>query len=95
LRAFDAADGTPPPEPPAPGVEAPSAAYTVLCRIDAYADYTAIVEADSAEEAAELASDNHGGYHWVFSGTHEFDDRRYVTLDQSGDEIESTLVGDF
>jgi hypothetical protein len=69
--------------------------FQVLCRIDAFADYVATVEADSAEEAAELASDNHGDYSWEHHSTAEFDDRLYVTLDDDGDEIEATQVGDF
>lgn len=68
--------------------------FTVLCRIDAYADYVAEVEADSAEEAAELAEDNHGDYSWEHSQTVEFDDRFYVTLDGDGDEVEATRTGD-
>ena len=69
--------------------------FTVLRRIDAYADYVAEVEADSAEEAAELARDNHEDYKWEYDQTAEFDDRFYVTLDAQGDEIEETRVGDF
>ncbi|HVN01679.1 MAG TPA: hypothetical protein VMT68_15860 [Caulobacteraceae bacterium] len=71
------------------------ATFIVLCRIDAYADYVAEVEADSAEDAAELAQDNHDDYKWEYAHTAEFDDRFYVTLDADGDEIESTRVGDF
>jgi hypothetical protein len=69
--------------------------FKVLCRIDAFADYVAEVEADSAEDAAELARDNHGDYRWEYEQTAEFDDRTYVTLDANGDEIEGTQVGDF
>ena len=68
--------------------------FIVLCRIDAYADYTAEIEADTAEEAAELADWDHGAYVWKSDGVAEFDDRIYVTLDADGDEIGSTLVGD-
>ena len=68
--------------------------FTVLCLIDAYADYVAEVVADSAEEAARLAEDDHGGYAWEHRQTAEFDDRFYVTLDADGDEIEATHVGD-
>ncbi len=64
--------------------------FTVLCRIDAYADYVAKVEADSAEEAARLAEDSHGDYTWEHHQTAEFDDRFYVTLDANGDEIGSS-----
>jgi hypothetical protein len=69
--------------------------FTVLCRIDAYADYVAVVEADNAAEAAELARENHGDYKWEHDQTAEFDDRLYVTLNDDGDEIEGTQVGDF
>ena len=68
--------------------------FTVLCRIDAYADYVAEVEADSAVEAAELARESHGDYKWEHEQTQEFDDRFYVTLDADGAEIEATHVGD-
>jgi hypothetical protein len=69
--------------------------FTVLCRIDAYADYVAQVEADSAEEAAELARDNHEDYKWEYDQTAEFDDRYYVTLDADDEPIEATRVGDY
>ena len=69
--------------------------FTVLCRIDAYADYVAEVEADDADEAAELARSDHGGYTWDHHQTVEFDDRFYVTLNAKGDEIEETRVGGF
>ena len=69
--------------------------FTVLCRIDAYADYVAEVEADDAEEAAELARENHGDYKWEYDQTAEFDDRYYVTLDAQQEPIEATRVGDY
>jgi hypothetical protein len=69
--------------------------FTVLCRIDAYADYVAEVEADSAEQAAELARESHEDYKWEYDQTAEFDDRFYVTLNADGDEIEATRVGDY
>jgi len=69
--------------------------FTVLCRIDAYADYVAQVEAASADEAARLAEANHGDYEWEHEQTAEFDARLYVTLDAGGCEIESTTIGDF
>ena len=48
----------------------------------------------SAKEAAELADWQPGSYTWEPQGTCEFDARLYVTLDESGAEIESTMVGD-
>ena len=68
--------------------------FTVLCRIDAYADYVAEVDADDAAQAAELARESHGDYKWKYDQTAEFDDRLYVTLNDDGDEIEGTQVGD-
>ncbi len=68
--------------------------FEVLCRIDAYADYVAVVEADCAEEAAEQASEDHQGYEWEHRGTAEFDARLYVTLDKDGWEIEATEIRD-
>ncbi len=75
--------------------DARSGIFNVLCRIDAYADYVAEVEAETAEEAAERAYDSHEDYRWEFRQTAEFDDRRYVTLDDQGDEIDATEMGDF
>lgn len=69
--------------------------FKVLCRIDAFADYVAEVEADSPADAAQLAEENHSAYKWEHDGTHEFDARVYVTLDADGNEIESTQCGDF
>ena len=69
--------------------------FTVLCRIDAYADYVAEVEAVDAEEAAELARYNHDDYKWRYDQTAEFDDRYYVTLDEQQEPIEATRVGDY
>ena len=67
--------------------------FTVLCRIDASTDYVAEVEANSAEEAAMLARENHGDYNWEHEQTLEFDARYYVTLDEEQAHIESTWVG--
>jgi hypothetical protein len=69
--------------------------FTVLCRIDAFADYVAEVEAETPEEAARLAEANHSDYKWEHDQTAEFDARVYYTLDAQGREIERTMVGDF
>ena len=68
--------------------------FTVLCRIDAFADYTAEVEADDPHEVAALAEDDPGAYTWTAAGIAEFVDRTYVTLDEAGVEIESTQTGE-
>jgi hypothetical protein len=69
--------------------------FTVLCRVDAYVDYTAEVEAEDAEDAAWLASEYSEDYEWEERGPVEFDSRGYVTLDADGDEIDDTRCGDF
>jgi hypothetical protein len=69
--------------------------FQVLCRIDAYADYVAEVDADSADQAAALASDEHNTFTWKPDGVAEFDARVYFTLAPDGSEIERTKVGDF
>jgi hypothetical protein len=80
--------------PHAPAPDSGLGRFEVLCRVDAYADYLALVEARDAEEAAELASEDLGSLKWESQGVVEFDARYYVTLDQDGLEIEGTEVGD-
>lgn len=67
--------------------------FTVLSRIDAYVDYIAEVEADSPEEAADLAYDGDPSVVWEKSGVVEFDARHVVALDADGEEIEATARG--
>jgi hypothetical protein len=67
--------------------------FTVLSRVDAYVDYVAEVEADSAEEAADLAYDGDPSVKWQERGVVEFDARRVVALDEDGEEIEETARG--
>jgi hypothetical protein len=68
--------------------------FQVLCRVDAFVDYVAEVEADDAEEAAWIAS-RRTFLNWEEQGAVEFDDRVYFTLDENGEPIESTKCGDF
>lgn len=67
--------------------------FTVLSRVDAYVDYVAEVEADTPEEAVDLAYDGDPSVKWEQSGVVEFDARRVVALDADGEEIESTARG--
>jgi hypothetical protein len=69
--------------------------FTVLCRIDAFADYVAEIDAPDAAKAAEIARSAHSFYEWEPKQTAEFDARLYVALDEDGNEIEETQVGDF
>ena len=72
------------------------AKFQVLCRVDAYVDYVAEVEAEDAQEAARTAADDLTSRHkWEERGTQEFDARLYITLDENGDEIDGTQAGDF
>jgi hypothetical protein len=68
--------------------------FKVLCRVDAFIDYVAEVEADDAEDAAYLAKEG-PRLTWRREGEAEFDARVYVTLDGNGAPIESTQRGDF
>jgi exonuclease VII large subunit len=67
--------------------------FTVKCRVDAFIDYVAEVEAETPEEAAEIAGD--GDHKWERDGEQEFDAHVYVALDKNGNEIEGTQCGDF
>lgn len=68
--------------------------FEVLRRVDAYADYIAVVRAGDAKEAAQLAYDDERAFSWEPQGVVEFDARLYVTLDRDGSEIEGTEIGD-
>lgn len=67
--------------------------FTVLSRVDAYVDYVAEIEADTAEEAVDIAHDGGPGVVWSEQGVVEFDARHVVALDDDGEEIESTARG--
>lgn len=67
--------------------------FTVLSRVDAYVDYVAEIEADSAEEAASIAYEGGVPINWEELGVVEFDARRVVALDEEGEEIEATARG--
>jgi hypothetical protein len=71
------------------------ATFTVVRTVDAYATYEAKVEADSPEDAADQAWAAPELYDWQDLDVQTFDDRFYMTLDDQGQEIESTRVGDF
>jgi hypothetical protein len=58
--------------------------FEVLRRVDAYVDYIAVVEAKSARQAARLAEENENEYLWREIGTQQFDDRRFIMLDEDG-----------
>lgn len=68
--------------------------FKVRRRVDAYVDYVTSVEADTPEEAAEIAHDNEGEFEWECEGECEFDARQFIALDAKGDEIDGTQVGD-
>lgn len=69
--------------------------FEVKCRVDAYVDYIAKVEAASAAEAVAIASDDPDSLTWEDGDTQEFDARLYIALDPNGDEIEDTEVRHF
>ena len=61
--------------------------FTILSRVDACVDYTCEVEADSLEEAVDLAFEGDTSIEWLEQGVTEFDDRHVVALDSNGEEI--------
>ena len=67
--------------------------FTILSRVNAYVDYTAQVEADSAGDAVDLAYDGDPSVVWQELGVVEFDARHVVALDDDGEEIGSTARG--
>ena len=67
--------------------------FTVLCRQDAYVDYTTEVEAETAEEAAWKANRAPWEHKWREQGVSEFDGALYVAIDAEGNEIEGTECG--
>lgn len=69
--------------------------FQVLCRVDAFVDYRAEVEAQDANEAAETARDRHAAFDWRRTGQQEFEASCYITLDGDGLEIAETECGDF
>ncbi|HYC97436.1 hypothetical protein [Brevundimonas sp.] len=68
--------------------------FTVLSRVDAYVDYTTEVEADSLEEAVDLAYDGDPSTKWKEQGVVEFDARHIVALAADGEEIEAYSRGE-
>ena len=69
--------------------------FIVQRRIDAYAVSNTVVMATSEKEAAQEARDNEYDCRWSDPNTITFDARNFVTLDEHGEEIAETEVGDF
>ena len=67
--------------------------FTILSRVDAYVDYTAEVEADSAEEAVDLACDGLVPIQWEERGVVVFEARRVVALNAEGEELDGYSRG--
>jgi len=67
--------------------------FQVLRRRDAFVDYVAEVEADTAEEASDLANHAPWDFEWEERGVIEFDASLFVALDGDGNEIEGTETG--
>lgn len=67
--------------------------FTILSRVDAYVDYIAEVEADSAGDAVDLAYESDPSVVWQEQGVVEFNARHVVALNDAGEEISSTARG--
>lgn len=68
--------------------------FVVLSRVDALVDYITEVDADDAQEAADIAYEGGDGIKWKPAGITETDVRRVVTLSVDGEEMESTARGE-
>lgn len=66
-----------------------------LPTVDAFARYTAKVEATDAYDAARKAENDETAYRWRFQNVDEYDARFFTTLDANGLPIEETRRGDF
>jgi hypothetical protein len=67
--------------------------FTIISLVDAYVEYEAEVEADTAEEAVDLAYDGHPSVDWRQSGVLEFDARRVYAADEDGEPIDGYTRG--
>ncbi|WP_122465925.1 hypothetical protein [Brevundimonas lutea] len=67
--------------------------FQVLSRVDAYVDYTCEVEADSAEEAVDLAYSGDVPVTWDKQGVVEFDAVRMSAIDERGEDIDGYTRG--
>lgn len=79
------------PEEPTTTAASAKPKFTVIKIADAYARYTTKVDADTAEQAAQLAYD--GDYKWSEPEVDTFDACCCVTLDENGYAIEATETG--
>ncbi|KPP82240.1 MAG: hypothetical protein HLUCCA04_05770 [Oceanicaulis sp. HLUCCA04] len=71
------------------------AKFQVISRVDAFVDYVAEIEADDPHSAASIAYSGDADVIWRRQRVTEFDARRIATLDEHGEEIESTALGKF
>lgn len=67
--------------------------FTVLSRVDAYVDYTAEVEADTAEEAVDLVYEGLVKVEWKHQGVVEFDALRMSAIDGEWNDIDGYTRG--
>ncbi len=66
--------------------------FKVLRRVDAWVDYVAEVEAETADEASLKAAQMSEQIAWNRSGFEEFWNARFAVLDDDGSEMPSTVV---
>ncbi len=66
-----------------------------MSRKDAFVDYVTEIEADTAQQAVNIAHEGGDEIVWEEWGTVEFDARHVVAVDENGWEIENTARGDF
>ena len=71
------------------------AIFKVLRRVDAFALYTAEIDADDEASAVKIARENDEIVEWNRSGLLTFDAREFVALDPNGLPVLGTTSGDF
>ena len=71
------------------------ATFKILSRVDAFVDYVTDIDAETIEQAVELAYEGGPGIVWCRQGVTEFDAREVVGLDADGRTVDDTARGDF
>lgn len=67
--------------------------FTIVSLVDAYVEYETEVEAETAEDAVDLAYIGHASVKWRQTGVLEFDARRVYAPDEDGEPIDGYTRG--
>lgn len=67
--------------------------FKIISLVDAYVEYETEVDADTPEEAVDLAYDGDPSVEWRQTGVLEFDARRVYAPDEDGEPIDGYTRG--